>query len=76
MRKLSVSSPFSTTQALKGAKVMPTVRSTGPNTSLISRFGPHRAPAITRPWPSMNFVAECMTTSAPNSTGRCNDGVE
>ena len=30
----------------------------------------HRAPAITRPCPSRYLVPECMTMSAPKSTGR------
>ena len=31
---------------------------------------PRTAPPSTRPWPSMYFVAEWMTTSAPCSSGR------
>ena len=41
--------PFKITQALKGARVMPALRMTGPNTSLTSALVPHRAPAMTRP---------------------------
>ena len=74
MRKNSVSMPLSTTQALKGASVMPAVRSTGPKTSLIKWFGPHKAPAITLPCPSRCLVAACITRSAPHSVGRCSAG--
>ena len=70
----SVSSPLSTTHALNGDSVMPAVRTTGPNTSTMSFDGPHKAPAITRPWPSRYLVPECITRSAPNSAGRCNAG--
>ena len=74
MRSVSVSSPFSTTQALNGDSVMPAVRSVGPNTSWIRRCGPHSAPAITRPCPSRYLVPACITRSAPSASGRCSAG--
>jgi hypothetical protein len=58
MRIESVSSPFSTTQALKGESDMPALRITGTNFSLTSCSVAHKAPAITRPWPSRYLVPE------------------
>lgn len=34
-----------------------------------------RAPISRSEWPPMNLVTECMTTSAPSSSGLCNSGV-
>ena len=65
MRMSSVSRPLSTTQALKGASVMPPLLSTGRKVLVTSSSLAHRAPAITRPWPSRYLVPECMTMSAP-----------
>ena len=70
----SVSSPFSTTQALNGDSAMPALRITGTNFSLIELSLPQIAPAMTRPWPSRYLVPEWMTRSAPNSIGRCSAG--
>mgnify|MGYP006866086664 CR=1 FL=1 len=36
---------------------------------------PHKAPAITRPWPSKYLVPECTIKSAPMAMGRCKIGV-
>ena len=75
MRRSRVSRPLSTTQALNGASDMPPLLSTGKNFSVTMAWLAHRAPAITRPWPSRYLVPECMMMSAPNSTGRCRAGV-
>jgi hypothetical protein len=75
MRMFSVSSPLSTTQALKGDSTMPAFFCTGKNFSRTMASGGAQAPAITRPWPSRNLVPECMTMSAPSVTGRCSAGV-
>jgi hypothetical protein len=70
-----VSKPLSTTQALKGDNTMPLFFMTGKNFSLISCSLAHKAPAITRPWPSKYLVPECMTMSDPIAMGRCKMGV-
>ena len=54
---------------------MPALLMTGPNTSSINALEPHKAPAITRPWPSRYLVPECTIKSAPMAMGRCKIGV-
>ena len=54
---------------------MPAARKTGLNTSSISCWLAHSAPAMTRPCPSRNLVPECTTISAPSCKGRCSTGV-
>ncbi len=76
MRKLKVSMPLSTTQALKGDKLMPALRITGTKVFFTKASEAHKAPATTRPWPSRYLVPECTTTSAPKSMGRCKAGVQ
>ena len=48
----------------------PTVRKRSTSSRLASA-----APAVRSPWPPRYFVAECTTTSAPSSIGRCSQGV-
>ena len=74
-RRGSVSSPLRTIHALKGERVMPAVRTMGKKAVFASSSLQHSAPAMTRPWPSRNFVPEWMTMSAPSAMGRCNTGV-
>ena len=38
-------------------------------TAVINSLLPTTKPAITSPWPFKYLVAECKTTSAPNSSG-------
>src|SRR3989344_2681569 len=76
MRMDSVSRPLSTTQALKGASVMPAPRSVVISGPLTMASGPQMAPASTRPWPSRYLVPEWMMRSAPRSTGFCSAGVQ
>ena len=70
-----VSKPFKTTHALNGANTMPLFFMTGKNFSSTMASLAHKAPAMTRPWPSKYLVPECMMMSAPMSMGRCNTGV-
>ena len=74
MRIDSVSSPFSTTQALNAERHMPALRMTGTNFSSTIAFGPQMAPAMTRPCPSRYFVPEWMIRSAPSAIGFCRAG--
>ena len=76
MRMVSVSMPLSTTQALKGDRLMPALRITGTNLPLMSSSGAHKAPAMTRPCPSRYLVPLCMMMSAPIVTGRCSAGLQ
>ena len=76
MRMDNVSSPFSTTQALKGDKLMPALRITGTNLLSINSSGPHTAPAITRPWPSRYLVPLCVMRSAPIDAGCWSAGLQ
>ena len=75
MRMSKVSSPLSTTQALKGDNTMPPFFITGRHLPVIKASLAHSAPAMTRPCPSRYLVPECMTMSAPISIGRCKIGV-
>jgi hypothetical protein len=71
----SVSSPFSTTHAVNGLIVGPVCCSSGFSSTRCTRRGPSTAPPSVRPCPSMCFVVEYTTTSAPRSSGRCSTGV-
>src|ERR1039458_6211334 len=75
MRIFSVSMPFRNTQALNGLMVGPEVRKK-PYTLSIFFLLPSTAPPSTRPCPSMYLVAEWITISAPNCSGRCRIGVQ
>ena len=54
---------------------MPLFFMTGKNFCVTMAWLAHKAPAITRPWPSKYLVPECITISAPMSMGRCKMGV-
>ena len=71
----SVSSPFSSTQALNGDSAGPVLRMNGCSVSLIHLRDPSTAPPSTRPWPSICLVQEYTTTSAPSCSGCCSSGV-
>ena len=67
--------PLTRTQALNGLSEGPVLRMIGCSLSMMNSRLPRIAPPRVRPWPSMYLVAECTTTSAPNSSGRCSIGV-
>src|SRR6185437_2821329 len=74
-RSLSVSSPFSSSQALNAESVGPVLRTKGCSVSSIHFRRPSTAPPSTRPWQSMCLLQEYTTTSAPKSSGFCPSGV-
>lgn len=61
--------PLSSTHALKADSVGPALRTNGNTLPVMNAFEPTSAPPSTRPWPSRNLVAECITTSAPSLSG-------
>jgi hypothetical protein len=74
-RTASVSSPFSSTQALNGDIDGPVWRMKLWMCSAMNASDDRMMPPRQRPWPSICFVAEYTTTSAPSVSGLCQIGV-
>jgi hypothetical protein len=74
MRINKVSRLLLSTHALKGLIDGPVFR-TNKYSCLIKSALPTTTPPNTLPWPSINFVAECKTRSAPCRIGCCTAGV-
>src|SRR6185295_3626194 len=74
IRTASVSKLFESNHALNGDMDGPVWRAKN-RISFINSFVPSTAPPITRPCPSINLVAECVTICAPHLAGFCKYGV-
>ena len=68
-------SPRSARNASSGAGIAPYSERRCTRAAASSSDAVIAAPMSTSLWPEMYFVAECTTTSAPSSSGRCSSGV-
>src|SRR6202034_537352 len=74
MRECSVRTPRSVRKLSQGAPVTPMACAHHARLSCSSDVAEMTAPPTTSLWPFRYLVVECMTMSAPSSSGRCHIG--